>query len=192
MKKNKIIRELKNHIPFTAFATFIAIIITIYLLRFKISEELFHILHPLHIIASAIVTAGIFYKYKPKIFLALSIGLTGSIIIGSLSDIIFPYIGGLIFNLNIEFHLPIIEMTTIILFTAIMGSILGISLRITRFPHLIHVFLSVFASLFYLLAFSQSFEIIYFIGAFFVVFTAVIIPCCLSDIIFPFFFLRKK
>jgi hypothetical protein len=191
----KIIHELKKHIPFTALATLIAIFITIFIIYWvkkDISQEFFHVLHPLHVLASAIVTSGIFYKYKKSFVQAVIIGVLGAIIIGSISDIIFPYIGGLIFNLNIEFHLPIIEMTTIILFTAIIGSILGISLKITRFPHLIHVLLSVFASLFYLLAFSQSFEIIYFIGAFFVVFIAVIIPCCLSDIIFPFFFLRKK
>ncbi len=195
MKQDKIIHELKKHIPFTIFATLIAIGITlliIYWIKKEISQEFFHVLHPLHILASAIVTAGIFYKYKKSFIQAIFIGIFGSIIIGSISDIIFPYLGGLLFNLNIEFHLPIIEKTILILLTALIGSILGISFRITRFPHFIHVFLSVFASLFYLLAFSQTFEIIYFIGAFFVVFVSVIIPCCLSDILFPFLFLRKK
>ncbi len=191
----RIIHELKKHIPFTAIATLIAILITLFILfgiKKEISQESFHILHPLHVLASALVTAGIFYKYKKNFIQALFIGVLGSVIIGSISDVIFPYLGGLLFNLNIEFHLPLIEMTTLILSTAIIGSILGISLKITRFPHFIHVFLSVFASLFYLLAFSQAFEIIYFIGAFFVVFISVIIPCCISDIIFPFLFLRKK
>jgi hypothetical protein len=191
----KIIHELKKHIPFTALATLIAIFTTIFIIywiKTDISQEFFHVLHPFHILASAIVTSGIFYKYKKSFIQALFIGVLGAIIIGSISDIIFPYLGGLAFNLNIEFHLPLIEMTTLILFIAVIGSILGISLKITKFPHFIHVFLSVFASLFYLLAFSQAFKIIYFIGAFFVVFIAVIIPCCLSDIIFPFLFLRKK
>lgn len=193
--KRKIIYELKKHIPFTAIATLIAILTTIfiiYIIKKDISPGFFHVLHPLHILASALVTSSIFYKYKKNFIQALFIGVLGAIIIGSISDVIFPYLGGLLFNLNIEFHLPIIEMTTLILFTAVIGSILGISLKITRFPHFIHVFLSVFASLFYLLVFTQAFEIIYFIGAFFVVFISVIIPCCLSDIIFPFFFLGKK
>ena len=191
----KIINELKKHVPFTALATLIAIFTTIFLIYWikkDISEGFFHVLHPLHILASAIVTSGIFYKYKKSFIQAAIIGILGAIIIGSISDIIFPYLGGLIFNLNTEFHLPIIENSLLILFAAILGSILGISLKITKFPHFIHVFLSVFASLFYLLVFSQAFEIIYFIGAFVVVFIAVIIPCCLSDIIFPLLFLRKK
>ena len=148
----KIIHELKKHIPFTALATLIAIFTTIFIIYWikkDISQEFFHVLHPLHILASAIVTSGIFYKYKNNFIQAIIIGVLGAIIIGSISDIIFPYLGGLLFNLDIEFHLPLIEMTTLILFTAITGSILGISLKITKFPHFIHVFLSVFASLFY-------------------------------------------
>ena len=195
MKTKKIIHELKKHIPFTVIATLIAIFIIIfilYIIKKDIPEEFFHVLHPLHVLTSALVTAGIFYKYKKNFIQALFIGVLGSIVIGSISDVIFPYFGGLLFNLNIEFHLPIIEMTTLILFTAVIGSIIGISLKTTRFPHFIHVFLSVFASLFYLLVFTQAFEIIYFIGAFFIIFISVIIPCCLSDIIFPFFFLGKK
>ena len=195
METKKIIHELKKHIPFTILATLIAILTTIFIIYWikkDISEEFFHILHPLHILVSSIVTAGIFYKYKKSFIQALLIGVTGAIIIGSISDIIFPYLGGIIFNLNTEFNLPIINKTTLILSTAILGSILGISFKITKFPHFIHVFLSIFASLFYLLAFSKTFEIIYFAGAFFVVFIAVIIPCCLSDIIFPFLFLKKE
>ena len=193
--KPRIIHELKKHIPFTALATLIAILITLFIIfgiKKEISENFFHVLHPLHILASALVTAGIFYKYKKSFIQAVLIGVLGSVITGSISDIIFPYFGGLLFNLNMEFHLPLIEKTILIISTAILGSILGISLKITRFPHFIHVFLSVFASLFYLLAFSQVFKIIYFIGAFFIVFISVIIPCCISDIIFPFLFLRKK
>ena len=194
MNTKKILHELKEHTPFTAIAALIAILITIfilYLIKTDVSEEVFHVLHPLHVLVSAIVTTGIFYKYKKKFIQALLIGITGAIIIGSISDIIFPYLGGLIFNLHMHFHLPIIEKPLIILSSAIIGCIMGISFQITKIPHFIHVFLSVFASLFYLLAFSQAFELIYFIGAFFIVFISVIIPCCLSDIIYPLLFLKK-
>lgn len=187
---NKILTELKQHIPFTAIATIIAIIITLIFKNYELGE-LFHVFHPLHVIASAIVTAGIFYKYKPKFIQALIIGLTGSIIIGSMSDIIFPYLGAILLGLNTSFHLSLIESPVIILSSALIGSIIGISTKITKVPHFIHVFLSVFASLFYLLAFTSGFNILNFIGAFFIVFIAVIIPCCLSDIIYPLLFIKK-
>ena len=193
--RSKILHELKRHIPFTALATAIAIVLAIfiiYILKKPITSEFFKHTHPLHILVSGMVTAGIFYKYKKSFFKALLIGITGSIIIGSASDVIFPYLGGLLFNLNITFHLPFIENTILILFVATIGSIAGVSLRVTKCPHLIHTFLSVFASLFYLLTYSQAFQLLYFIGAFFVVFIAVIIPCCMSDIIFPLLLLGKK
>jgi len=195
MRTQELLHELKHHLPFTASATIIAIILVIflqYLFQKQISEDLFNIFHPLHIMASSIVTAGIFYKYKSKVVYALLIGITGSIIIGSLSDIILPWIGGSLLGLGTSFHLLLIEKPVFILSLALIGSSIGISTKITETPHFIHVFLSVFASLFYLLAFSQIFNTLYFITSFFIVFIAVIIPCCISDMLFPFFFLGKK
>lgn len=195
MKTQKIIHELKEHVPFTALATIIGILTVLmvyYFFKTIISENIFHYFHFLHIIASAMVTAGIFYKYKKNFLYALLVGITGSIIIGSLSDVILPYLGWLSLNINIDFHLPLIEETFFVLLSALTGSLLGIWVGLTKISHLAHVSLSVFASLFYLLAFSLSFNFGYFIISFFIVFIAVIIPCCLSDIIFPFLFLKDK
>jgi hypothetical protein len=195
MKTKEVIKELRNHVPFTALATVIAILISFYFKYVTLSEfkeSIFHTFHILHIIASATVTSAIFHKYKKNLNQAILVGISGAIIIGSLSDIIFPYLGGTILNLNTIFHLPLLEMPIWIIFFALIGSITGILTKFTKMPHFIHVFLSVFASLFYLLTFSPTFDFVYFIGAFFIVFIAVIIPCCLSDIIFPFLFLPKK
>lgn len=194
-KIKQIFFELKQHVPFTALATIIAILITLsilYFLKKTISKDIFHLFHFLHIIASAMVTAGIFYKYKSQLISALVVGILGAIIIGSLSDVIFPYFGWIFLNLDIHFHLPLIEETIPVLFSALIGGLAGILTRTTKYPHFIHVFLSVFASLFYLLVFSLVFSLSYFIATFFIVFGAVIIPCCLSDIVFPFFFLPKR
>ena len=187
--------ELKTHIPFTVLATAVAILMVItifYFLKTVISEEVFHFFHFFHIIASSMVTAGIFYKYKPKFIPALLVGMLGAIIIGSLSDVVFPYLGWFLLQIDIHFHLPLFEETVFVLSSAIIGSLAGILIRTTKFPHFVHVFLSVFASLFYLLVFTQAFAPIYFILAFFIVFIAVIIPCCLSDIAFPFIFLPRN
>ncbi len=195
MRIKDILHELKHHLPFTTFAIISAIILVLflqYLFQEQISENLFKIFHPLHIVASSIVTAGIFYKYKPKLISALLIGITGAIILGSLSDIILPWLGGSLLGFKTSFHLLLIEQPVLILLSALIGSSIGISTKITKMPHFIHVFLSVFASLFYLLAFSQIFDVFYFIGTFLIVFIAVIIPCCISDIIYPLLFIKKK
>lgn len=191
----ELIHELKHHAPFTAFATIIAVAIVIliqYYFHTSVSRNAFEIFHPIHVIASAMVTAGIFYKYKKNIFSAALVGISGAIIIGSLSDVIIPWLSGNILNLQTVFHLPLIEEPGLILGSAIIGSFLGISTRITTPSHFIHVLLSVFASLFYLLAFTPSFNFLFFIAVFFIVLIAVIIPCCISDILYPFFFLKVK
>ena len=194
MKRSKeIIRELKNHSPLTALATLIAVVATIFILKTSWNLEVFfESTHALHIVVSAIVTAGIFHKYEPKFFKAIFVGIVGAIFIGSISDVLVPYLGALIFMIPIEFHLPIIENPLLILGAALVGSFLGVTTHYTKFPHFTHVFLSVFASLFYLLIFSQAFGFFQFSGAFLIVFISVIIPCCLSDVIFPFLFISPK
>jgi len=194
-KLKDLTHELKHHAPFTAFASIIAILVILliqYYFNKSISKNLFEIFHPVHIIASSMVTAGIFYKYKPNIFYATLVGISGAIILGSLSDIIIPWLGGNLLNLKTIFHLPLIEAPLIILAAAFIGSSIGIATKTTKIPHFTHVFLSVFASLFYLLAFTPVFNFLSFIAAFFIVLIAVIFPCCISDIIFPFLFLKEK
>jgi glucose-6-phosphate-specific signal transduction histidine kinase len=189
------LHELKHHTPFTIIATAIAILVVIfvkYLLNKNPSEVLFEILHPAHIFVSAIATSAMFYKYKKNFFQAILIGISGAILIGSISDVIFPYLGALIFNLEPEFHLPIIEEPLIILSVSLIGTFIGAKTKLTKIPHTSHVFLSVFASLFYLTAFSNLFTILNFTIGFLIVFVSVIIPCCLSDIVFPFLFLGEK
>ncbi|MBU2615858.1 MAG: hypothetical protein KKC19_02030 [Nanoarchaeota archaeon] len=195
MRIKELIHEVKHHAPFAAVATLVAIGIVLlieYYLQLGVSEESFEIFHPLHVFASAMVTAGIFYKYKPKMIPALLIGISGAIIMGSLSDVVFPWIGGNLLNLKTTFHLPLIEEPLVILVSALIGSFVGAKTKITDVPHFVHVGLSVFASLFYLLAFSPGFNISYLAVSFVITFVAVIVPCCVSDILYPFFFLGKK
>ncbi|MBT4376603.1 hypothetical protein HOD29_04480 [archaeon] len=195
MKNTKeLLHELKHHAPFTLVATLIGVGIALlltYLIAKPFEAEIFEILHPLHVIASAIVSAGIFYKYKPKIIPALLVGLISSIFIGSLSDVIFPFLGGAIFSMKPLFHLPLIEFPILIILSALIGSAIGILFKTTKLPHFFHVGLSIFASFFYLLAFSQNFSIIYALLSILIIFIAVLIPCCISDILLPFFFLKK-
>ncbi|MBU2616501.1 MAG: hypothetical protein KKB79_00785 [Nanoarchaeota archaeon] len=195
MRIKELIHETKHHVPFAAAATFIAIGVVLfieYYLQLGVSEGSFEIFHPLHVFASAMVTSGIFYKYKSKMIPALLVGISGAIIIGSLSDVVFPWIGGNLLSLHTHFHLPIIEEPALILGSALVGSFIGAKTKMTSMPHFIHVGLSVFASLFYLLAFSPEFDVSYLVISFVITFVAVIVPCCVSDILYPFFFLGKK
>lgn len=194
-KTRELLHELRHHAPFTATATLIAIALVLflqYITKTNISKSFFGVLHPIHIIASSLVSAGIYYKYKNKVLPALLIGIFGAILIGSISDILIPWLGGNLFSLKTAFHLPLIETPFIIFGAAILGSGIGIFTKRTKLSHFTHVLLSVFASLFYLLAFSQTLNLFQFLAAFIIIFVSVIIPCCVSDIIIPFLFLGKN
>lgn len=186
--------EIKQHAPFTALATVLAIVIVVvirYSLKITIADHAFHLMHPIHVIASGITSAGMFYKYRQKIFFSLVVGIVSAISLGSLSDIILPYLGATVFQMHPHFHLPIIENTFLITGSALLGSVIGISTKRTKLPHFLHVGLSIFASLFYILAYTDAVSFSFFMIAVLIVFLAVLIPCCISDIVLPIFFLNK-
>lgn len=192
--RKELIHELKHHLPFTALAAIIGIVFVLaikYLFNLNFEREAFEILHPLHILASGAVSAGIFYLYRKNKFQAAMVGIISAIIIGTLSDVLFPFFGGMFLGLKPEFHLPILQTPLIILVSALIGSLIGIGTKMTKLPHTMHVFLSVFASLFYLLAFTSGLNFIYLSISIITITLAVIIPCCVSDILLPFFFLGK-
>ncbi|MEE9583677.1 MAG: hypothetical protein V3W01_03340, partial [Dehalococcoidales bacterium] len=62
----------------------------------------------------------------------------------------------------------------------------------TKFPHFGHVLLSTWASLFYFTAFGVAEWIPLLPFIFLFLFFAVWLPCCVSDIVFPLLFTRKR
>ena len=188
-----IVRELKHHLPFSLIVSLLAGILVAVVYNFWSvpSESFFEILHPAHVLVSAAATAAIYGKYKKSIFSGIVVGVFGAILIGSLSDVLLPWVAGNIFSLHTHFHLPIIESPFLILGIAIVGSLFGLFVGMFRFNHSLHIFLSVFASLFYLLAFSVAMSLWVVIGISLIVFLSVYIPCCLSDIVFPILFIKK-
>ena len=198
-----ITKELKNHIPFTILGTLTGIIIMIFFrnLPTKVSYNLFYIFHPLHVLLSALATAAMYQVHKCKtdkkkcnLFVLLIIGYTGSIGIATLSDSIMPYIGEVLLNMpHRHIHIGFIEKWWIVNPLAILGVALAYFRPITKFPHYGHVLLSVWASLFHIMmAIGQGFNWIIYISVFLFLFLAVLIPCCLSDIIFPLLFVGEE
>ena len=63
----------------------------------------------------------------------------------------------------------------------------------TKFPHAGHVLLSTWASLFHIImALGGAISPFLIIIIFIFLFISVLIPCCLSDIIFPMLFIKNK
>ena len=209
--KNKlqhILRELAAHLPYSIFGvvigimslgvlTFVAIILDSEHLLPKAAQELFHVVHPVHILLSAIVTTAMFWKHEKHFFKTLFIGFVGSILICGMSDILLPYIGGKILGTEMHLHLCILEHPQIVLPFALIGVLTGFLVpsaieKSTEYSHSMHVLVSSMASILYLISYGLTEWIHLAGGVFLVTIIAVMLPCCLSDIVFPLSFVHDK
>ena len=203
----RIATELKEHALFTATGAITGIIIMVIIvfgnIPSSVSQTAFYTLHPIHVILSAMATTAMYRRYsRGKIWVAILIGYAGSIGIATLSDAVIPYLGGTLLNIEIGFHIPFIETEKmpvigivkwqLINSAALVGIILGYWKQVTKLPHYGHVLLSTWASLFYFTAFGTAQWIPLLGFVFLFLFLAVLIPCCLSDIVFPLLFTRKE
>lgn len=199
--------QLAEHAPFTAVGAVAGIIVMVIIYFFnvprEISSALFYTLHPLHIVLSALATTAIYRRHKKgKLWVTILIGYTGSIGIATLSDIIIPYLGGSALNIPMEFHLPFIETTKmpfigvekwiIVNSAAVIGIAIAYWKPVTRLPHMGHVLLSTWASLFSFTAFGVANWIPLLPFIFLFLFLAVWLPVCISDIIYPLLWVREK
>ena len=198
----QIASELKSHAPFTAAGAVTGIIIMVVIVFANllpkispISYSIFYVLHPTHVVLSALVTTAMYKKYSNgKIWAAILVGYFGSIGIATLSDSVIPYLGETLFGLeNKGIHIGFIEEWQIVNPAALIGVAIGYLRPTTKFPHSGHVLLSTWASLFHIImALGGTINWIAFLIVFLFLFLAVWAPCCVSDIVFPLLFVREK
>ncbi len=204
IKKSKskyILTELMHHIPFSVFGVMIGILM-MGVLTFIASvsghghdleaaaAELYHVFHPSHILLSAVSATAMFVKHDGNTVKAVAVGFLGSILLCSLSDAVFPYVGGLLIGGHMHFHIDILEHPGIILPFAAVGTVAGLAAprsfeKATEYSHSMHVFVSAVASILYLLAFGLDHWTHAVGGVFMVTIVSVMLPCCLSDIVLP-------
>ena len=198
-------KELKNHAPFTFFGAIIGIIVMVFFQKLpaKTSYNIFYILHPVHVVLSALVTASIYQLYtcgrgkhikgKCNLWILLVIGYVGSVGIATISDSLIPYLGETLLGMpNRGIHIGFIEKWWLINPLAVVGVTIAYFRPTTKIPHAGHVLLSTWASLFHIImAIGESLNWLSYIVIFFFLFLAVWIPCCLSDIVFPLLFVKK-
>ena len=192
----QIANELKSHAPFTSLGAVTGIILMAIIVLANVppatSHTFFYILHPFHVVLSALVTTAMYKQHsKGKVWAVILIGYVGSIGIATLSDAVIPYLGGVLLNLEIEFHLGFIEKWWLVNPMALVGITIGYWKPTTKFPHAGHVLLSTWASLFYFTAFGTANWIPLLPFIFLFLFLAVWVPCCMSDIIFPLLFAKE-
>jgi hypothetical protein len=198
----RIVTELRHHIPFTGLGAVTGIIGVVIIVAVgalpsvnNVSETVFYVLHPLHVVLSAGVTTALYRKYtRGRILPAILVGYFGSIGVATLSDSVVPFVGELLLDLpHAEAHIGFIEEWQIVNPAALLGIAIGLWTSHTRFPHAGHVLISTWASLFHtIMALGETVEWIQFLPIFVFLFLAVWLPCCLSDIVFPLLFTKGK
>jgi hypothetical protein len=204
----QILKELRIHAPFTAFGalTGIAIIFLFQRVPHELSHSIFYVLHPVHVVLSALATASMYQlhtcehlsgrclKGRCNLWILLLIGYFGSIGIATLSDSLIPFVGEIILGMpDRGLHLGFIEKWWLVNPLAIAGVLIACFRPSTKFSHAGHVLLSTWASLFHVMMATGNKEMHWYIYAIilFFLFIAVLIPCCLSDIVFPLLFVKK-
>ena len=196
-------KELRNHAPFTIFGAITGIIVIIVFRKMPsgFSYNIFYILHPMHVVLSALVTAsmyklhkGTYLRRKCNLLILLIIGYVGSIGIATISDSLIPYLGESLLHMpNREIHIGFIEKWWLVNPLAILGVAIAYFRPTTKFPHAGHVLLSTWASLFHIImASGQTLNLFSYIVIFLFLFLAVWIPCCISDIVFPLLFVKNS
>ncbi len=207
--------ELVSHMPFSVSAAAIGLVLAgmVCILApqldatqadhdhgaHRLAGGLFHLFHPVHMFFSAAATTAMFWRYERRMFKAVLIGMAGAIGVCGLSDIGMPYLSQVLLVKAqaltairpLAIHVCIIEEPGLVLPFAAIGVAVGLLAavtveRSTLFSHSLHVFSSTMASIFYLIGpFGQTAWIASLGWAFLLVVLAVMVPCCLSDIVFP-------
>ena len=198
----RIATELKSHAPFTAAGAVTGIVIMVIIVFGNLlpkvsplSYTIFYVLHPTHVVLSALVTTALYRKYgNGKIWAAILIGYFGSVGIATLSDSVIPYLGEILLGLeNRGIHIGFIEEGQIVNPAALIGVAIGYFKPVTKFPHSGHVLVSTWASLFHIImALGESVSWVLLLTIFLFLFIAVWVPCCTSDIVFPLLFVKGK
>ncbi len=185
-------KELREHVPFTllgAAGGVGALVAMLYAhVPRDVSELLFDISHPAHILFSAMATAAMYRLHtRGRLWATVLVGYVGAVGIGTLSDCVIPFLGEWLLDLpNRDVHVGFIEEWWLVNPLALAGIAIACVWPKTKFPHAGHTLLSTFASVFHM-SMAMGGQIgpttIILIGVF--LFLAVWVPCCTSDIVFP-------
>ncbi|MBE0537326.1 MAG: hypothetical protein IH624_16805 [Phycisphaerae bacterium] len=91
-----------------------------------------------------------------------------------------------------KLHLGFIEEWWAVTPAALLGVLIAWFIPRTRFPHAGHVLISTWASSAHMLMNTEAaFSVTIAVGSVIVLFLAVMLPCCISDIVFPLLFVRS-
>jgi hypothetical protein len=199
--KNIFAVELSNHIRFTILAVLIAAVLIVIAKEYifkpsaegqAISENMFEGFFISHLFFASLTPAALFSIYRRSFWIGITAAIVTSALTCTLSDIVFPYIGGLLLNYDMTFHVCIIEEPvtswTFIITGAFIGYFLSQSVRkLSRYTHGAHILISSLAAGLYLITFGVSIlslKALLFVP---ILIFSVLVPCVTNDVGVPSF-----
>ncbi len=195
--------ELLEHMPFSVSSVAIGLVLAGLICHLapgathgEVTHDhggygLFHLFHAAHMFFSAAATTAMFWRYDRNPSKAIIVGLAGAVGVCGVSDIGVPHLSLMLMDRAVDLHVCVVEHPGLALPFAVVGVFVGLAAasgvsHSTLFGHSLHVLASTMASIFYLIAPFGPTEWFGQLGRIFVfVIVAVMIPCCLSDIVFP-------
>jgi len=199
--------ELRIHFPYSIFSAIVAIAVAALFsevllqgnrsLILDSSRNLFHILHPTHLLFSAIAITAMFWTHEKKIWKTILVGFFASVPVCSIGDILIPYLGGTFLNQAMDLHICVLEHPQLVVPFVLIGIVGGILAaetveRSTIFSHSAHVLVSCGAAIFYLISFGFTQWLDYIGIIFLILILAVLIPCIIHDIVVPLLLLENR
>jgi hypothetical protein len=154
----------------------------------------------MHIVFAATGTLITFFRFSKSVWKGIIIGGLTASFFCLLSDSILPYLGGLALGVPMHFHICFVSELDKVLPFLFVGLLNGYVMSrhhsskqsfYSTFSHFIHILISSFASMFYLVAhgFNEWAHDIGFVFLFLIV--AVVVPCTFSDVVVPMWFAKR-
>lgn len=186
--------EVTEHLPFSvsAVALGLAVVgVACFAAGGNSAQPLFHLFHPIHMLFSAAATTAMFRRHGRGVLRASIVGLVGAVGVCGLSDVVMPHLSLPLLGAEAHWHLCIAENPGMVLSFAGIGVVVGLLAAgpvagSTLFSHSLHVLASTMASAVYLIGplgwpgWTDSTGVLFPL-----LIVSVMVPCCLSDIVFP-------
>lgn len=202
--------ELSCHFPYAVFSVAFALSILSFIsflsmcnldyqATCKGAHLLFHSFHFMHIVFAATGTLITFFRFSKSVFKGIIVGGLTASFFCALSDSVLPYIGGRMLGVPMHFHLCFVSDLDKVLPFLFVGLFNGYIMSkhhaskqafYSTFSHFIHILISSFASMFYLVAhgFVHWSANIGYVFMFLII--AVVVPCTFSDVVVPMYFAK--
>lgn len=164
------------------------------------ADDLFHSFHFMHIVFASTGTLITFFRFSKNIFKGFLVGCLSAMVFCTLSDSILPYIGGTLLGVKMHLHICFFTELRNVLPFLLVGLLNGYIMSrhhsskqtmFSIFSHFIHILVSSFAAMFYLVSHGCTDWYVNIGLVFLFLVVAVVVPCTLSDVVVPMAFARS-